>query len=422
MATPAAFRGQRWREPAECSKIPSMPLVERGPLRGFYAPDYGGRSTVNLLSSVIEACGGTSPHGELDAPGVQTLQAARCILYLVVDGLGQAQLDRHLSRGQGGRFFARHRHTTISTVFPATTAAAVTTFDTGTTPTEHAILSWYLHLPDLGCVATVLRTTTRMGTPLFPPDFDLRGYYDVPSYVESVAVHRAVLSWKDIPHVPFAAVGTYWEDRRSYLDLEGLVETTATFAAEAGRRLAYVYWPRYDGLCHEVGCTDPQVDAHFEEIDAMLALLVERLAGTQTTLCVLADHGLIDVAAENCIDLAQVPGLMQCLATAPAGDQRQQSCFVRPDAVDDFLALVHRNLGHACHCIPGRLLLEAGVFGPGRPHPALRQRLGDYVLLCKDGFSLIHTPPGLSPVFMPGSHGGMSAPEIQVPLYMVECP
>ena len=70
-------------------------------------------------------------------------------------------------------------------------------------------------------------------------------------------------------------------------------------------------------------------------------------------------------------------------------------------------------------CIRGETLLESGAFGPGTPHRALRQRLGDYVLLCRDGWSLIHTPPGLQPMIMLGSHGGMSEAEIKIPLYVV---
>jgi hypothetical protein len=309
----------------------------------------------------------------------------------------------------------------MSTVFPSTTAAAVTTFDTGASPTEHGILSWYLSLPDLGVVSTPLRTTTRVGTPLVPAEFDLRGYYAVPSYVETTTAHRGLLSWGDIPNMPFGEVGTHWDDRRSYDDLPGLLETVVTFAREGGPRLAYVYWPRYDGLCHELGCRHPDVSAHFTALDEMLADLVDALAGTGSCLCVLADHGLVDVAAERCIDLAKIDGLMDCMPTLASGDQRQQSCYVRPHKVKDFLEIVERELGDACICVPGEALIAAGVFGPGAPHPKLRSRLGDYVLLCKDDYALIHTPAGITPVYQPGSHGGMSEAEMMIPLYVVRC-
>lgn len=418
----SAILAKTWRNGTPCPKISlEMPFVERGPLAGNYAPDYDGRSTVNLLSSLVRARGGRSPHAELEGLPSSELASADTILYLVLDGLGSHQLRRHLARGRGRAFFAQHPFRDISTVFPATTAAAVTTFDTGASPTEHGILSWYLHLPDLGCVSTVLRTTTRIGTPLVPDDFDLQAYYQVPSYVKTVTAHRGLLSFGDIPNVPFGRVGTTWDDRHSYNDLAGLVETTTKFARAEGNRFAYVYWPRYDGLCHELGCLHEDIDTHFDEIDAALAELTRQLRGTNTILCVLADHGLIDVERPRCIDLAEIPGLMDCLAVAPAGDQRQLSCFVRPARVQEFLSIVERELGEACVCVPGEELIDAGVFGPGVPHPALRQRLGDYVLLCNDGYALIHTPPGFEPMYMPGSHGGMSAPEIQIPLYTIRC-
>ncbi|MBC8074273.1 MAG: alkaline phosphatase family protein [Deltaproteobacteria bacterium] len=396
-----------------------MPLLREGPLAGCYLPDYGGGSIVELLASIIRSRGGSSPHADLAALPASRIAGAPCLLYLVIDGLGLAQLRRHLERGQGRRFFAAHNHVGISTVFPATTAAAVTTFDTGASPAEHGILSWYLHLPDHGCIATVLRTTTRIGTPLFPEGYDLQAYYQVPSYLASARDHLGLLSWGEIPRVPFAEVGTRWPDRRSYPDLDGLVATTLAFAYEGGRRLAYVYWPRYDGLCHEKGCEHPEVDAHFELIDAALAQLVDGLAGSGTVLCVLADHGLVDVAPERCIDLARVPGLMSCLATAPAGDQRQMSLFVRPRKLAELERIFTDHLAEATTMVAGEELLAAGVFGPGIHHPALAQRLGDVVLLAKDDHAMVHTPPGMAPVFMPGSHGGMSEAELRIPLFTI---
>ncbi len=398
-----------------------MPRVEHGPLLGNLLPEYGGGSTVNLMATLIGARGGSSPHVPLTGLDPAPLREVDTLLYVVLDGLGLHQLQRHLQAGLGQRFFARHPHQRLTTVFPATTAAAVTTFDTGCAPAEHAILSWYLHLPDLGVLSTVLRTTNRVGAPLVPDGFDLRGYYQVPSYVETVTAHRGLLSYGDIPEVPFGQVGTHWADRRSYLDLHGLVDTVEGFVTEkpGEKRFGYVYWPRYDGLCHEFGILHDEVAAHFEELDGALADLESRLAGQSVALCILADHGLVDVDAQHCIDVATVPGFMDCLACAPGGDQRQLNCFVRPRYEARFLELVERVLGDVCACIPGETLLESGAFGPGTPHPELYRRLGDYVLLCKDGYSLIYTPPGLDPMVMPGSHGGMSQPEIEIPLFVV---
>lgn len=397
-----------------------MATVTQGPLRGNVLPDYHGGSTVNLMASLIGARGGHSPHAPLEGLDTAPLSGARNLYYLVLDGLGLAQLRRHLDAGQGQRFFAAHPHRGITTVFPATTAAAITTFDTGASPTEHGILSWFLHLPDLGVASTVLRTTSRIGAPLFPEGFDLRAYYDIPSHVQTVDGPLGLLSWGDIPYVPFGKTGTQWGYKDAYGDLEGLVASVASFDAAHEGGLSYVYWPRYDGLCHELGCLSPEVTEHFDLLDQTLAKLVDTLAGSGSTVCVLADHGLVDVEPENCHDLADIPGLVDCLAVAPTGDQRQVSAFVRPGRVERFLERVRTHLGEACVCMPGEDLLEMGAFGPGTPHRALANRLGDYVLLARDGHALIHTPPGFERFYQRGSHGGMSGPEIQIPLFVVQ--
>jgi len=146
-----------------------MSHIKAGQLNGFYTPDYDGASVVNLMSSIIGAMGGISPHRELSVVPASDLESAEKIVYLIVDGIGEAQLEEFLESGEGGCFFAAHSHRTISTVFPATTAAAVTTFGTGASPAEHGVLGWHLNLPDLGMVATILPAVTRTGVPMVSP-------------------------------------------------------------------------------------------------------------------------------------------------------------------------------------------------------------------------------------------------------------
>jgi hypothetical protein len=35
---------------------------------------------------------------------------------------------------------------------------------------------------------------------------------------------------------------------------------------------------------------------------------------------------------------------------------------------------------------------------------------------------MIHTPPGVTPLVMSGSHGGMSPAEVRIPLFHIHCP
>ena len=61
------------------------------------------------------------------------------------------------------------------------------------------------------------------------------------------------------------------------------------------------------------------------------------------------------------------------------------------------------------------------AFGPGKPHKALANRAGDFFLMARPGYAFTATLPGWEPRFHVAYHGGMSADEVLVPLYSVQC-
>ena len=384
---------------------------------GFHFPDYQGGSIVNLLSSIIHALGGSSPHPRLKALDPRLFDGVSRVVYLVLDGVGYHQLSRFMAAGGGGHFFSRHPFERITAVFPTTTAAAVTTLSTGATPAEHGVLSWHLHLHDLGLVGAVLPGKTLTGAPLTRDDFNLRRYLGLPSYLSSVRRHKRLLSFGTLGRSAYSNAGTRWNGYAAYKTLAGMERQTVRFARQGGRGVAYVYWPLYDTLCHAKGVQARETRLHLGAIDESLGRLASRLAGTRTLLLVTADHGVVDAPPSKRIDLAAVPGLLDCLTLLPAGDARQVSCFVRPGRVERFHDVVARHLTEACVCITGEDLLESGLLGPGQRHPSLENRIGDYVLLARDDYAFRVTASLTKVRVHKGNHGGLSSDEVYVPLY-----
>src|SRR5262245_8647221 len=120
-------------------------------------PDYTGGGLVNLLGSIVAGCGGRARHSPLTALGAAEIGAARNVVLLIVDGLGDGYLRR---RGAGGEL-ARRRRSAITSVFPPTTAAAITTTYTGCTPLEHGLTGWFTYFGEAGCVAAALPFRSR---------------------------------------------------------------------------------------------------------------------------------------------------------------------------------------------------------------------------------------------------------------------
>ena len=64
---------------------------------------------MNLLSSIIHALGGSSPHPRLKALDPRLFDGVSRVVYLVLDGVGYHQLSRFMAAGGGGGDDPVHR-------------------------------------------------------------------------------------------------------------------------------------------------------------------------------------------------------------------------------------------------------------------------------------------------------------------------
>src|SRR3990172_3184585 len=65
-------------------------------------------------------------------------------VFVLVDGLGMNLIEEQPT----GAFLRNHLALELRAVFPATTAAALTSLATGLWPAEHAVPAWWTYLPE----------------------------------------------------------------------------------------------------------------------------------------------------------------------------------------------------------------------------------------------------------------------------------
>src|SRR5437762_3143744 len=118
-------------------------------------PDYDGGSLVNLVASVVGARGGKPLHAPLR--DFEFPAAAKNLVLLIIDGLG----DNYLARHGKGSALGRARRRSLTSVFPSTTASAITTSYTGRTPLEHGLTGWFTYFGEAGCVSAPLPFRSR---------------------------------------------------------------------------------------------------------------------------------------------------------------------------------------------------------------------------------------------------------------------
>lgn len=383
-------------------------------------PDYQGGSLVNLMASLSLGLGGT-PQGYAPLALLDPAQVRRHrhVVLLVIDGLGYSYLQ---SAGAGGALGA-HLRGRITSVFPSTTATAITTFYTGLAPQQHALTGWHTWFRELGCVLRVLPARARYGgVALGAAGIDVRALFDHPPLFDRLQAESHVIAPQFIAGSDFNLAHRGRAQVGGYGTLGQMFEQIARVVRDGPRRrYVYAYWPELDRIAHEQGIGSAAAHEHLAELDAGFADLLSRLAGSGSLVLVTADHGLVDTVPERVVRLEDHPELEGMLILPLCGEPRVAYCYVRPDRCRDFECYVSEELGSYCSWWPSRELVARHYFGLGSPHPRLGERVGDYTLIMRENYVIRDRLFGEHGSAQVGVHGGLSEQELYVPLVVAAC-
>jgi len=381
-------------------------------------PDYHGGGLVNLMSSIATALGGSSPYAPLAALAPQSLADAHHLVLLVVDGLGHDYLLDHDSA------LRRHLHSPLTSVFPTTTASAIPTFLTGLAPQQHGLTGWHMYFREIGAIAAPLPFRVRAGRhALREAGVTPASLFGLSPLFDRLPVPCHVVSPRNIIHSDFNVALSGTAQRHGYETLDEMFALIAgVLRSDAPRSYVHAYWPQHDSLAHEYGVHSPQVAEAFAKLDAGFAQLLDVLADSNSRIIVTADHGFIDTSAEEVLDLDDHPGLRETLLLPLCGEPRMAYAYVRAGREEAFEGYVNTHLADRVHLFRSEDILQQGWLGPGEAHPALRDRIGDYVLVPRGRTILRDWLKGEPRHIHIGVHGGLTAAEMLVPLVVAPLP
>jgi hypothetical protein len=378
-------------------------------------PDYRGGSIVNLMASIALARGNEAAlYSPLELLSPSRLLTSKNIVLIVIDGLGYECLT---SAGKSTGLYS-HLQGRISSVFPSTTATAITTFLTGIAPQQHGLTGWHMYLRELGTVMAVLPFRPRLGAPR-AEGFNTAEVFDQRPIFDQLKVRSYVVVPSKIIDSVYNAAYSGSACRRAYSSsLQTLFRTVARVLREHNeRKYVYAYYPELDRVAHEYGPASRKTQAHLAEIDLAFTQFLDQIKGSDTTVIMTADHGFIETKER--IELDNHPLLANALRLPLCGESRVAYCYVYPEKRALFEHYVENHLAGQATLLSSKELINRGYFGLGPPHPRLQERIGDYTLIMKDGYVIKDWLPGEERYRHIGVHGGMSAAEMYVPLIVV---
>ena len=385
----------------------------------MHLPNYHDGSIVNLMQSILaglDAPDAGTVHGPLADLEPEEIADAHHVVFLIVDGLGQAQLEVGPAPA-----LRRSMRATMTSVFPSTTASAVTTFLTGLAPVEHAMTGWFMWLRELDSIVAPLSFVTRTdGTDLVALGATPADVFVGPTVFERVQADCHAVVPAELVDSRYSRAHMRGAASRGFKGLDAMVDAILDIVRHAGRR-TYVsaYWPVLDALSHEFGASSVEARRHLAEIDVQFARLRTGLAGSGTLLAVTADHGFVDIRPESRLAAESVPMLAPMLARPLCGEPRVAYCYAHEHWRADFAERAAEGLNGAALVLESAAMVKDGWFGLGDPHPRLLERIGDFALVMRDDYAIRDRLAGEEPFLHVGVHGGVSREEMQVPLVVV---
>jgi hypothetical protein len=375
---------------------------------------------VDLASAWWTACGVDGITLSAAAQEIaRRIGPAEHLLCVLTDGLGLEMLESM----PAATFLWQHLAGALRTVYPSTTATALTSFYTAAWPADHAITGQWLQLPRAGGAITALPFTTRFGSrPLGSLGVAVDEVFPLPSLFGRASRERLLLVPDGIARSTFTAYAASGALVRGYRSLADAFAQATAFVEQSARPTCCVlYTPRIDDSAHEHGPAHLEVVGAVRALDAQVALIA-RVLGSRIRIVLTADHGHLQMPRAGPAIVRADDAIGVALHAPPSGDVRVTAFHLRAET--DRSAFAERF--RACFGEQFALLTadEMGalrLLGPVPLSSIARERLGDFVAVAL-GADVMQYRAGVRSDHGPAlrsHHSGLSAAEMRVPFVLV---
>ena len=357
------------------------------------------------------------------------------VVLFLVDGFGW----RFVERFQEAPFLKRFaRHGTIEKLtsqFPSTTAAHLTTIHTGLPVGASGIYEWYLYEPVLDRIiapllfsyAGTMERETLKAAKIDPSViFPMGTFY---SNLRQMGVVSYGFGGRDYTPSTFSRAVMAGAEMLRFVTLpEALVNLSQLLEKQTMPTYIHFYFDKIDSISHDYGPGAPQTEAEIEAFLSIMEHHFERVfKGKNRVLFLMtADHGQIDVDPKTTIYLntdRRFRGVERFIKTnrggqllIPAGSARDMFLHVKDELLDEAQGFLTKRLEGKADIVKAASLMEAGYFGT-EISPRFRERVGNLVILPYPYETVWWYEKDRFEQRFYGHHGGLTAQEMEIVLY-----
>jgi Type I phosphodiesterase / nucleotide pyrophosphatase len=378
--------------------------LAREPRTSPIVPSYGESSLADLSASILASLTDDAAANVLGLP-----ETGRVCL-LLVDGLGLELLRGHQAAAP---FLAELAFNSrpLTAGAPSTTVTSIASVGTGLAPAVHGMLGYQVAIPGTGRLLNGLH---------WPKDIDPVAWQPRQTIFERAtesglsAVHVASGAFRNSGLTRAALRGAEYREANS---LGALAALASAALGESDRALVCAYHGDLDGCGHGYGVSSPAWVNQLAHVDR----LAEQIAADMpygTVLYVTADHGMVNVGADDRVDLDAEGTPLHDGVALIGGEPRFRHVYTRQGATEDVLATWREVLGERAWVLSREEAIKEGWFGPVDVPvtDAIAARIGDVVAACTGTWAVVATKAEPLESSLVGMHGSLTSAEQLVPM------
>ena len=336
------------------------------------------------------------------------------VIFLILDGLGEHILNPISPNG----YLKQHQIDLVTSVYPSTTTAALTTYYSGMPPYETGWIAWSQYFKEYGRALDMFsHNESYMREPLKKPLMDV---FKTTMKYESVFEKIEKAS----PDVKAYEIEPEYAERRALRSIDAdtldeLIMNINDLCQAPNRKFILAYCDNPDSTLHKYGTTSEEAKNFILYAENKIQEMCNNF-DEDTLLIISADHGHKDI--EKAYTLLDYPEIQECLIMPAYLESRVLTFWVKENMREAFVERFNSVFENEFWLMTREEFLDKYHFlGYGEKHPKIDDFIGNYMALSTAG-SMIRLETFLAegkPV-KKSTHCGLTKDEMEVPVFVIK--
>lgn len=381
-------------------------------MKNIVLPNYN-KCVLNTITSILKYYNVQTSHNSLEVLDRILEKKYKNIVLLVLDGMGEHILKDISPNG----FFSQNDIDCLTSVYPSTTTASLTTYYSGKPPYETGWIAWSQYFKEYGRAIDMLRH---------------RESYKGDSLDDvKMNVYEKIINYKTIfdqieeanPKIKAYEIMPTYSEKKSKRSIRAdtideIVSSIELLCDNKEDKFIMAYSDNPDGILHKYGTDSKEAKDFVLMAEEKISNMCNNL-NDDTIVIISADHGHKNI--EKAYTLLDYPEIQECLIMPASLESRVVTFWVKENMRGEFEERFNKSFKDEFYLMTKEEFLNDKHFlGYGEKHPKIDDFIGNYIAL-SISTSIIRLETFLAEgkKVKKSTHCGLTKEEMEVPLIVI---